>query len=77
MSRRGAVISFSADVPGSTFFCKLDGGAYHRCSSPSKLSGLKVGRHRFNVYAVSPNGSTGVPAGVRFTILPPRSHGVA
>ena len=71
------MISFSADVPGSTFFCKLDGGRYHRCPSPVRLKGLGVGRHRFNVYAVSPFGSTGVPARVRFTVLPPRSHGVS
>ena len=75
--RRRAVISFSADVPGSTFFCKLDGGRYHRCPSPVRLKGLRVGRHRFNVYAVSPFGSTGVPARVRFRVLPLRSHGVS
>ncbi len=75
--RRRAVISFTADVPGSTFFCKLDGGRYHRCPSQVRLKGLGVGRHRFNVYAVSPFGSTGVPAGVRFTVLPPRRHGVS
>jgi hypothetical protein len=75
--RRRAVISFSADIPGSTLFCKLDGARYHRCASPVTLSGLGVGRHRFNVYAVSPSDSTGVPTGIRFTVLPPRSHGVS
>jgi hypothetical protein len=70
--RHRVVVSFSADVPGSAFFCKLDGHPYHRCPSPTKLKGLGVGRHRFNVYAVSPSGSTGVPASVRFTVLPPK-----
>jgi hypothetical protein len=77
--RRQAVISFTADVPGSTFFCRLDGRPYHRCSSPAKLSGLSAGRHRFSVYAVSPADSTGVPASVKFTVLPrkQRSRGGA
>jgi hypothetical protein len=70
--RHRAVFTFSADVRGSVFFCKIDGSAYRRCPSPTKLSGLAVGRHRFSVYAVGPNGSTGVPASVRFTVLPPK-----
>jgi hypothetical protein len=71
--RHRATVSFSADVPGSTFFCKVDGRAVFRpCTSPAKLSGLTVGRHRLSVYAVSPTGATGVPAVVRFTVLPPR-----
>ena len=71
--RHRALVSFSADVPGSTFFCKVDGRAVFRpCTSPAKLSGLTVGRHRLSVYAVSPTGATGVPAVVRFTVLPPK-----
>ncbi len=70
--RHRAVFTFSADVAGSTFFCKLDGRPYHPCPSPTRLSGLEVGKHRFNVYAVSPSGSTGVPASLRFTVLPPK-----
>ena len=71
--RHRALVSFSADVPGSTFFCKVDGRAVFRpCPSPAKLSGLTVGRHRLSVYAVSPTGATGVPAVVRFTVLPPK-----
>jgi hypothetical protein len=67
-----AVFTFTADVSGSTFFCKLDGHAYRHCPSPTKLTGLEAGKHRFSVYAVSPVGSTGVPASVRFTVLPPK-----
>ncbi len=71
--RRRAVFTFSADVPGSTFFCKVDGQAtYRRCPSPTTLSGLAVGRHRLSVYAVAPSGATGVPAVVRFTVLAPK-----
>ena len=71
--RHRALVSFSADVPGSTFFCKVDGRAVFRpCTSPAKLSGLTVGRHRLSVYAVGPTGATGVPAVVRFTVLPPK-----
>src|SRR5262249_42141816 len=75
-SRHRVVVSFSADVSGSTFFCKLDGASYHPCPSPAQLSGLSVGPHRFPVYAGSPAGSTGAPAGGRFTVLPPRHRGI-
>ena len=70
--KRSAVVSFSADVPGSTFFCKLDGSPYRPCPSPTKLSGLAEGKHSFRVYAVSPFGSTGVPASLKFSVLPPK-----
>ncbi len=71
--RHRALVRFSADVPGSTFFCKVDGRAVFRpCTSPAKLSRLKFGRHRLSVYAVSPTGATGVPAVVRFTVLRPK-----
>jgi hypothetical protein len=68
--RHRAVFSFSADLAGSAFFCKLDGRAYRRCRSPLELTGLAPGRHRFRVYAVSAKGSTGVPASFRFRVLP-------
>jgi hypothetical protein len=74
LRKHRAVVTFTADVPGSTFFCKLDGGPYRRCPSPAKLSGLEDGKHRFKVYAVSPSGSTGVPATVKFTVLPPKKR---
>ena len=71
--RRRAVFTFSADILGSTFFCKADGRvSYRRCPSPTTLSGLALGRHRLSVYAVAPSGATGVPAVFRFTVLAPR-----
>ena len=70
--RHRAVFTFRSDVAGSSFFCKLDGRPYRPCPSPTRLSGLGLGQHHFNVYAVSPSGSTGVPASLRFTVLPPK-----
>jgi hypothetical protein len=72
--KRKAVFTFSSDVDGSTFFCKVDGGPkYRRCYSPTTVKGLKPGKHRLRVYAVSPTGATGVPTVVKFTVLPPKA----
>jgi hypothetical protein len=52
-----AVFTFSADVPGATFECGLDGAAFAACVSPVELTGLAVGEHVFRVRATDPSGN--------------------
>ena len=43
--------SFSSDVAGATFQCKLDKGAFAPCTSPKSYK-VKPGKHTFSVEAV-------------------------
>jgi hypothetical protein len=43
---------------GSTFTCKLDGGAWAKCSSPKSYSSLATGAHQFSVRATDAAGNT-------------------
>ena len=55
VSSREASITFEASsrTPlASGFQCRLDGGAWERCSSPRRYSGLVGGTHRFEVRLV-------------------------
>ncbi len=47
-----ARIGFSSDDPGADFQCKLDRGPFAPCESPSRLTRLRPGPHRFEVRAV-------------------------
>ena len=64
----GATFSFSANEPGSTFECKVDGGAFSSCASPASYSGLGGGAHTFQVRAIDPVGNVGSPASYGWTI---------
>jgi hypothetical protein len=53
-----ASFAFAATATGSTFECRLDGGAYAGCTSPQGYSGLDAGTHTFDVRATDPAGNT-------------------
>jgi len=53
-----AAFAFTADEPGSTFQCSLDGAAFAPCSSPASYNGLAVGAHHFEVRATDQAGNT-------------------
>lgn len=46
-----ASFRFRATLPAARFECRLDGGAWRECASPTTYSGLGQGGHRFEVRA--------------------------
>jgi hypothetical protein len=67
-----ASFDFSATEAGSTFECRLDGGAYAGCDSPKAYSGLANGAHTFEVRATDPSGNVdATPANRGWTIALP------
>ena len=64
-----ASFDFSADEPGATFECAIDGGAWGACASPKAYTGLSDGGHNFEVRATDPAGNTdNNPAAFNWTI---------
>jgi hypothetical protein len=63
-----ATFGFSANEPGSTFECRLDGGGYSACTSPKTYTSLAGGAHSFDVRATDPVGNTGSPATASWTV---------
>ena len=48
---------FTATEPGSTFQCRLDGGAWGACTSPATTAALADGSHTFEVRATDAAGN--------------------
>jgi hypothetical protein len=59
--------SFSSDVAGATFQCKLDKGAFAPCASPKSYK-VKKGSHTFSVEAVASGGTDATPATFSFKV---------
>jgi len=59
--------SFSSDVAGATFQCKLDRGAFSPCTSP-KTYKVKPGKHAFSVEAVAAGGTDATPSTFNFKV---------
>src|SRR5439155_972300 len=53
-----ASFSFTATEAGSSFACRLDGGAFAPCVSPRSYSALGFGDHNFEVRATDAAGNT-------------------
>ena len=61
-----AKFKFTSSVAGAKFMCKLDKGDFKSCSSPFKKK-VDVGKHKFQVYAVSAAGvKDSTPAKAKF-----------
>ena len=64
--------TFTADEPGATFKCSLDGAALATCSSPKSYTNLAQGPHEFSVEATGQEGATdATPATVEWTVATP------
>ena len=67
----GASFEFTSSEP-SSFECRLDGGAWAACASPTAVSGLAPGEHSFDVRSTDAAGNVdGTPATRAWTIQRP------
>jgi hypothetical protein len=70
-----ATFRFTSTVPGSTFECQLDRGAFGACSSPYKVT-VAPGRHSLAVRAIANGQTDASPATFKWKVenKPPRRH---
>lgn len=69
--------SFSSDQAGSSFQCRVDGGAWASCTSPTTLAALNQGPHNFEVRARDLGGNLdATPARRDFGITAPTAPDV-
>jgi parallel beta-helix repeat protein len=67
-----ASLAFSADEPGSSFECSLDGAAFSACTSPKPYANLALGAHSFRVRATDQAGNADqTPAERSWTVIEP------
>lgn len=59
---------FSSSIPGSTFQCKMDDGAYQLCESGWTPESLSNGDHTFSVYAMNGTAPDPTPASYTFRV---------
>ncbi len=52
-----ATFDLGSNEPGSTFECRLDGGLFVSCTTPSSYAALGDGTHTFDVRATDPAGN--------------------
>ena len=66
-----ASFSFTSNLGGSTFQCRLDSGSWTACASPKTYSGLSTTSHTFRVAAVDSLGRVDpTPASYTWTVTP-------
>jgi large repetitive protein len=63
-----ATFAFTDSQPGAKFQCRLDGGSFTACSSPTAYSALSVGTHTFSVRALDAAGNISSPSSYSWTI---------
>jgi glucose/arabinose dehydrogenase len=67
-----AKFTFTADLAGASFRCKLDAKPLQGCRSPKLYKRLKVGGHTFKVWASTGPLADPTPAKFRWKVLPPK-----
>jgi large repetitive protein len=70
-TEKNATFTFTADDPGASFECSLDGGTFNACSSPKQYTNLSTEAHSFRVRAKDAAGNTGPAASYFWTIEAP------
>jgi hypothetical protein len=73
---RSATFTLGADVPGSTYRCKLDQHAYKHCGAKVTYRHLAFGDHTFRAYALAPSGRADkTPVKATFKFARPHHRG--